>query len=122
MHVDDLDGAAYLPGDGWCDPNTFLQGTRKEAGSLGVEFIGDRVGGFPITGGKIAGTFLAGGATVRADFFVNAAGPWAAEVSAMAGMCLPVSPLRRFENYFTKILCGKPWHSCLVITHNSVSH
>ncbi|SMP60619.1 NAD(P)/FAD-dependent oxidoreductase [Noviherbaspirillum suwonense] len=101
MHVADLDGAAYSPGDGWCDPNSFLQGTRKKAGSLGVEFISDRVAGFTNTGGRIAGTILAGGATVKADSFVNAAGPWAAQVSAMAGMCLPVSPLRRFEHYFT---------------------
>jgi glycine/D-amino acid oxidase-like deaminating enzyme len=101
MHVEDLDGAAYSPRDGWCDPNSFLQGTRKKAKSLGVEFITDRVSGFAMSNGRISGASLAGGTTLAADFFVNAAGAWSGQVSAMAGMYLPVSPLRRFEHYFT---------------------
>jgi glycine/D-amino acid oxidase-like deaminating enzyme len=44
---------------------------------------------------------LQSGGTVRASAFVNAAGPWAAEIGAMADMPLPVTPLRRFEHYFT---------------------
>lgn len=101
MHVEDLDGAAYSPRDGWCDPNSFLQGTRKKAKSLGVEFITGRVKGFAMNNGRIASARLESGAALAADFFVNAAGPWAGLVSAMAGMALPVSPLRRFEHYFT---------------------
>lgn len=101
MHVDDLDGAAYSPRDGWCDPNSFLQGTRRKAQSLGVAFIADRVLGFTMTGGIIAGASLASGTTLAANFFVNAGGAWSGQISAMAGMYLPVSPLRRFEHYFT---------------------
>lgn len=101
MRVDDLDGAAYSPRDGWCDPSSFLQGTRRKAKSMGVDFIADRVCGFVLSNRRIAGAALAGGATLAADVFVNAAGPWAGLVSAMAGMTLPVSPLRRFEHYFT---------------------
>jgi glycine/D-amino acid oxidase-like deaminating enzyme len=101
MYVDDLDGAAYSPRDGWCDPNSFLQGTRKKAKSLAVAFITDRVSAFTMSGGRIAGATLASGTTLAADFFVNAAGAWSGQVSAMAGMYLPVSPLRRFEHYFT---------------------
>lgn len=101
MHVDDLDGAAYSPRDGWCDPNSFLQGTRRKIKSLGVACLADRVAGFTLSGARIAGVSLASGGSVKADFFVNAAGPWSGQVSAMAGMVLPVSPLRRFEHYFT---------------------
>jgi len=32
---------------------------------------------------------------------VNAAGAWSAQVAAMAGVELPISPMRRFEHYFT---------------------
>ena len=32
---------------------------------------------------------------------MNAAGAWSAQLCAMVGMSLPVSPLRRFEHYFT---------------------
>ena len=101
MHIEDLDGAAYSPRDGWYDPNSFLQGTRRKAKALGVQFIADRVCGFAISNGRITGANLATGAILNADFFVNAAGAWSAQVSAMAGMYLPVSPLRRFEHYFT---------------------
>lgn len=101
MHVDDLDGAAWSPGDGWCDPNSFLQGTRRKAKSLGVQYIPDRIVDFTLSNGRIAGATLAGGDALQADYFVNAAGAWAGQVSAMAGMALPVSPLRRFEHYFT---------------------
>jgi glycine/D-amino acid oxidase-like deaminating enzyme len=38
---------------------------------------------------------------VTAEAFVNAAGAWSAGVAAMAGMRLPVSPMKRFEHYFT---------------------
>ncbi|SNT18816.1 Glycine/D-amino acid oxidase [Noviherbaspirillum humi] len=101
MHVDDLDGGAWSPGDGWCDPNGFLQGTRRKVKSLGVEFIQDRVSGFVLNNGRISAAALGGGGVIEADHFVNAAGAWSAQVSAMAGMALPVSPLRRFEHYFT---------------------
>jgi glycine/D-amino acid oxidase-like deaminating enzyme len=48
---------------------------------------------------------LSSGATIRAKRFVNAAGAWSAQLCEMIGMPLPVSPLRRFEHYFT---AGKP--------------
>ena len=39
MVVDDLAGGMHSPGDGWGDPNGMLHGLRREAISLGVEFI-----------------------------------------------------------------------------------
>ncbi|WP_151636117.1 NAD(P)/FAD-dependent oxidoreductase [Noviherbaspirillum aerium] len=101
MRVDDIDGAAYSPGDGWCDPNSFLQGMRRKARSLGVEYVQAKVVDFINSGGRITDAVLNTGDKVKADSFVNAAGAWSAQVSAMAGMALPVSPLRRFEHYFT---------------------
>lgn len=101
MRVDDIDGAAYSPGDGWCDPNSFLQGMRRKARSLGVEYLQARVTGFINSGGRITGAVLDNGDRLKAEMFVNAAGAWSAQVSAMAGMALPVSPLRRFEHFFT---------------------
>ena len=44
---------------------------------------------------------LASGERVAAEAFVNAAGAWSGEVAAMFGMKLPVTPMRRFEHYFT---------------------
>jgi glycine/D-amino acid oxidase-like deaminating enzyme len=101
MAVDDLGGGVHSPGDGWCDPNGLLQGFRRKAASLGAEYIADRVVGLTRSGHGVAAARLASGAVLRADHFVNATGPWAAGVCAMAGMPLPVAPLRRFEHYFT---------------------
>src|SRR2546430_1041837 len=44
---------------------------------------------------------LASGERVAADAFVNAAGAWSGEVASMFGMKLPVTPMRRFEHYFS---------------------
>jgi glycine/D-amino acid oxidase-like deaminating enzyme len=101
MRVDDIDGAAYSPGDGWCDPSSFLQGMRRKARSLGVEYVQAKVADIINSGGRLTGAVLSTGDSVRAEMLVNAAGAWSARISAMAGMFLPVSPLRRFEHFFT---------------------
>jgi FAD-dependent oxidoreductase domain-containing protein 1 len=101
MFVDDLGGGVHSPGDGWCDPNGLLQGFRRKATALGVEYVQDRVVGLTRAGHRVVEARLESGSAVRAENFVNAAGPWAAGICAMVGMPLPVSPLRRFEHYFT---------------------
>ncbi len=101
MRVDDLGGGVHSPGDGWCDPSSLLQGFRRKARSQGVTYRQDRVTAFAVSGGAVRSATLATGAVLRAHAFVNAAGAWSGEVAAMAGMRLPVAPLRRFEHYFT---------------------
>jgi FAD-dependent oxidoreductase domain-containing protein 1 len=105
MFVDDLAGGVLSPRDGWCDPNGLLQGFNRKAVSMGVMYLKDRVTSFKRSGTALTHAGLQSGATICADAFVNAAGAWAGEVSALAGVPLPVSPLRRFEHYFT---CGNP--------------
>lgn len=105
MFVDDLAGGVLSPRDGWCDPNGLLQGFKRKAISMGVVYLKDRVTSFARSGAALSHAGLQSGATICADAFVNAAGAWAGEVSALAGVPLPVSPLRRFEHYFT---CGNP--------------
>ena len=101
MYVGDLGGGAHSPRDGWCDPHSLLQGTRRKAIALGVEYLQDRVAGLSTRGAAVVEARLASGASLRAEAFVNAAGAWSAQICAMVGMPLPVAPLRRFEHYFT---------------------
>jgi glycine/D-amino acid oxidase-like deaminating enzyme len=82
-----------------------LQGFRRKAISLGAVFLQDRVTALDVSGAQLRAASLASGQSLRADAFVNAAGAWSGNISAMAGVPLPVSPLRRFEHYFT---CGNP--------------
>ncbi len=100
MNVDDLAAGVHTPEDGWCDPNGLLQGFRRKARSLGVEYIQDRVVALDHDAAAVRAVRLASGATLTADNVVNAAGPWAREVCAMAGIPLPIEPLRRFEHFF----------------------
>lgn len=101
MHVDDLAGGVHSIRDGWCDPNGLLQGFRRKAIALGVDYIQDRVTDLAHWAGRVRSAQLSSGARVDADTFVNATGAWAAQLCEMVGMPLPVSPLRRFEHYFT---------------------
>ena len=101
MNVDDLGGGAYSPHDGWCDPNSLLWGFRRKAQSLGVIYLKDRVVASDVTRTHVDALRLESGARIAASHVVNAAGAWAGDVAKLMGMQLPVSPLRRFEHYFT---------------------
>ena len=83
-------GAAYCPSDGFIQPLGILRGYLEAAQRLGASVhYGARILG--LGGGAVhttAGSFSAGAV-------VNAAGAWAAEVALLAGVDLPVTPLRR---------------------------
>jgi glycine/D-amino acid oxidase-like deaminating enzyme len=99
MRSDDLALGVLSPDDGWLDPNSVLQGFRKKAQALGSVFLLDRVVDVYTRGSKVTELELASGARVRSDRVVNAAGCWAASIAKLAGMDLPVNPMRRFEHY-----------------------
>jgi glycine/D-amino acid oxidase-like deaminating enzyme len=99
MHCDDLALGVLSPEDGWLDPNSVLQGFRKKAIALGAVAVTDRVVDLYVTGTRVTELALASGARIRADFVINAAGTWAASLAKLAGMDLPVNPMRRFEHY-----------------------
>ena len=99
MRSDDLALGALSPEDGWLDPNSVLQRLRKDAQALGAEFLRERVVGLTVGGARVRELELASGARLRAEAVVNAAGCWAASIAKLAGMDLPVNPMRRFEHY-----------------------
>jgi glycine/D-amino acid oxidase-like deaminating enzyme len=103
MRVDDLGAGVHTPRDGWCDPYQLLHGLRRKVQDLGGQVVADEVLSLEVSGSAVRSATLRSGRRVGASSFVNAAGAWAAEIGAMAGMPLPISPLRRFEHYFT---CG----------------
>jgi sarcosine oxidase len=96
MFTDDLAAASLgLADEGWFDAHALLQGFRRKARSLGVVEHTGLVVGFELEGDRVGAVRLADGSTIRADWVVNAAGPRAAEVAAMAGIELPVRPRKR---------------------------
>ncbi|MFA5490182.1 MAG: FAD-binding oxidoreductase [Candidimonas sp.] len=101
MHVDDLGVGAHSPLDGWCDPYGLLWGFRRKAVDLGADYIAARAAAAEADTVKARSIVLDNGETVAAQAFVNAAGAWSAPVAELFGMKLPISPVRRYEHYFT---------------------
>jgi glycine/D-amino acid oxidase-like deaminating enzyme len=100
MRVDDLGAAVQSPDDGWLDPYAVLMGLRKKARALGCELIDDEVTAIGCNGKLANSLALKSGSSVEAEFVVNAAGAWAQPICAMAGIEVPITPLRRYEHFF----------------------
>jgi sarcosine oxidase subunit beta len=95
MIADDIIGGAYCPTDGFVDPYSVMTGFSKRARELGARiWLGATVTGVKVENGAVTGVKTTRG-DVSTRNVVNAAGPWAAGVAKMAGVELPVSPLRR---------------------------
>jgi len=93
--IDDLLGAAYCPDDGYCDPNGVAAGYLSRARELGVRLrCESEVLGIRVAAGRVVGVDTPAG-PVDCDTIVNAAGPWAGRVGALAGIANPVLPYRR---------------------------
>jgi glycine/D-amino acid oxidase-like deaminating enzyme len=88
-------GSLGRSGEGWFDGYALLQAFRRAAIARGASFLVAEAVGFRATGGRVAAVELADGQVVPCDAVVNAAGPWAREVAAMAGVELPVHAHRR---------------------------
>jgi glycine/D-amino acid oxidase-like deaminating enzyme len=98
--LDDIAIGTLGAEDSWIDPHGALMGFRRKARSLGAEYIADEVVGIEAAEGRASAVRLASGATIPCGTVVVAAGAWSADVCAMAGMPLPVEPVRRQAYYF----------------------
>lgn len=95
LRSDDIVGGSFCASDGFVDPYSAMVGFMKRAADRGARLLRDTevtavlrdprgITGIETTRGPVA---------TRA--VVNAAGPWAAQVAKLAGVNLPVEPLRR---------------------------
>jgi glycine/D-amino acid oxidase-like deaminating enzyme len=84
-----------LHGEGWFDGYAFTQALKREAQTQGASYRRAEVVGLQREGRRITGAMLDDGSRIEADVFVNAAGPWARSVAAMADIVLPVFARRR---------------------------
>lgn len=96
ISIDRVAGATFCPTDGYIRPLEILRGYVGAAQRLGVKFIWDSA----VTGMKLdASNNISEIQTISdrivAENYVNAAGAWASRIGAMAGVVLPVVPLRR---------------------------
>jgi FAD-dependent oxidoreductase domain-containing protein 1 len=97
LATDGLAGGAFgETGEGWFDPPSLAVLLRKAAIAQGVQLLHDDVIGIGVESGRITSVRLASGASMACGALVNAAGPWAGALAAMAGVPLPVEPRKRF--------------------------
>ena len=88
-------GSLGLSGEGWFDGYALLQALKRKARALGAEYRAAEVVALERAGDRITAVHLADGVRLACGVVVNAAGPWAARVAALAGIDLPVRARRR---------------------------
>ena len=88
-------GSLGRSGEGWFDGYELLQGLRERARRLGAELLTGEVVGMTLAGGRVASVQLGNGTSRPCGTVVDAAGPWAAQIAAMAAVELPVEACRR---------------------------
>jgi FAD-dependent oxidoreductase domain-containing protein 1 len=90
---DDVAGATFgTDGEGWLDPVAALTKVRAGAAKRGATFVEGEVTAIDVDAGRVD---LADGRSLRCDHVVDAAGPGAASIAALAGVTIPVEPRKR---------------------------
>jgi len=96
LHTADLAlGSLGLRGEGWFDGYALLMAFARKARRQGARYVTADVCAMAIDGKRVTGVALSDGSRIRCDHVVNAAGPWARRVAAMAEVELPVFARRR---------------------------
>jgi sarcosine oxidase, subunit beta len=95
LRADDILGGSFCSTDGFVDPYSVMTGFTLRAVEMGARlWKGVEATGILEDARGVAGVETTRG-RVATRTVVNAAGPWAAQVAALAGVELPVHPLRR---------------------------
>jgi len=95
LRLDDVLGGAFCPWDGYAGPSEVLNGFVTGAKRAGVKiYEGTEVIGITSERGKVNGVKTKG-EEITTPIVVNAGGPYASLLGEMAGLQIPVKPLRR---------------------------
>ena len=88
-------GATFCRRDGIADPNGVTMGFAKAAQARGVDIVREtEVTGIDVAAGRVTAVQTTRG-RIATGAVVNAAGPHARQVGALAGVDVPVDPYRR---------------------------
>lgn len=94
LETSDLVGASWLPTDGQASPSDITQSLAKGARMHGAKIVENcRVTGFEMEGARIRAVKTDQG-DIRCDTVLNCAGQWARQVGDMAGINVPLQPVK----------------------------
>jgi len=104
LRTDDVLGGTFCAWDGYAGPNEILSGFASGAKRAGVKIHeGMEVAGISTAKGKIR-SVKTKNEEISTSVVVNAGGPYAASIGGMAGVQVPVKPLKR------QIFVTAPFH------------
>jgi glycine/D-amino acid oxidase-like deaminating enzyme len=106
VKIDDIIYGLFGPEDGYASPRQVLYGFRRAAEHAGAEFITAHVSDIIVESGRVRGVRFASGDALHAPVVVNAAGPWAGQLAAKAGLKVPVEPMRQM---LFRATLPQPW-------------
>jgi sarcosine oxidase subunit beta len=124
VNTADLRGATWSPRDGYADPYLVTTAIAARARAMGVEIrTGHEVTAVERAAGRVNGVVTRQGSRVDAPVVVIAAGCWSGGVGRMAGIDVPVAPLRRSKFItapfpFDRIPAATPF---IIDTHQGIS-
>ena len=104
--LDDILFGVLGEDDGYANPREVLAGFRAGAELSGAEFMTGEVTAIDQRAGAITGVRLADGTRIAAPIVVNAAGAWAGRLASLAGLNVPVEPLRQM---LFRCTLPRPW-------------
>ena len=104
--LDDIIFGMLGPDDGYANPREVLSGFHRAAAAAGATFMEDTVVGVPVAGTRVTGVELAGGTRIAAPVVVNAAGAWAGTIARLAGLSIPIEPMRQM---LFRCTLTRPW-------------
>jgi 4-methylaminobutanoate oxidase (formaldehyde-forming) len=105
--TDGIAGAAFVPTDGYVDPSGLCQALAKGARAGGVRICeGVRVTGVTIEDRRVVAVRTDQG-DIKCETAVNAAGIWARDVGAMAGVRVPAAAVEH-QYMVTEKIAGVP--------------
>ncbi len=105
LALDDIVFGVFGSHDGYGNAREVLFGFRHAADTRDVEYLTGEVTSVERTGDRVTGVVLADGTRIEAPIVVNAAGAWAGQLAAAAGVSVPVEPVRQML-----FRCALPQH------------
>ncbi|MCA9934999.1 MAG: FAD-binding oxidoreductase [Ardenticatenaceae bacterium] len=95
MRLEDVLAGTYNGAEGLVDPNGVVMGYMSAAQKLGARALTDApVTDIGVANGRITSVTTPHG-VISAPVIVNTAGPWAGLIGEMAGVSIPITPIRR---------------------------